>query len=44
VPALSGWRHELFGAKALELKRGRLALTVENNKVVTLEWQDAPAE
>jgi ribonuclease D len=42
VPALSGWRHELFGAKALELKRGRLALTVENNKVVTLEWQDAP--
>ncbi|MDB5643238.1 MAG: hypothetical protein JWN07_2555, partial [Hyphomicrobiales bacterium] len=24
------------------LKRGRLALTVENNKVVTLEWQDAP--
>jgi hypothetical protein len=26
------------------LKRGRLALTVENNKVVTLEWQDAPAE
>jgi ribonuclease D len=44
VPALSGWRHDLFGAKALELKRGRLALTVENNKVVTLEWQDAPAE
>lgn len=44
VPALTGWRHELFGQKALELKRGRLALTVENNKVVTLEWQDAPAE
>ena len=42
VAALSGWRFELFGAKALELKRGRLALTVENNKVVTLEWQDAP--
>jgi ribonuclease D len=44
VQALSGWRHELFGQKALELKRGRLALTVENNKVVTLKWQDAPAE
>jgi ribonuclease D len=42
VPALSGWRQELFGAKALELKRGRLALTVENNKVVTLEWREAP--
>ena len=26
---------------ALELKRGRLALTVENGKVVTLEWRDA---
>ena len=44
VPALSGWRHELFGTKALELKRGRLALTVENNKVIMLEWQEAPAE
>jgi hypothetical protein len=31
----------LFGARALELKRGRLALTVENGKVVTLEWRDA---
>ena len=44
TPALSGWRRELFGAKALELKQGRLALTVENGKVVTLEWQDAPGE
>jgi ribonuclease D len=42
VPALSGWRREIFGAKALELKHGRLALTVENGKVITLEWQDAP--
>ena len=42
VPALSGWRREIFGAKALELKCGRLALTVENGKVVTLEWHDAP--
>ncbi len=38
--ALTGWRYELFGAKALELKRGRLALTVENGKVVTLEWHE----
>ena len=29
--------------RALELKHGRLALTVENGKVVTLEWQDAEA-
>ena len=42
VPALAGWRHELFGAKALELKHGRLALTLERGKVITLEWQDGP--
>jgi len=42
VAAMSGWRRELFGAKALELKQGRLALTVEEGKVVTLEWRDAP--
>ena len=40
VGALSGWRRELFGAKALELKYGRLALTLERGKVVTLEWQE----
>ena len=42
VAALSGWRREMFGAQALELKHGRLALTIENGKVVPLEWQDAP--
>ncbi len=42
TPALAGWRRDLFGAKALELKHGRLALTVENGKVVTLEWRDDP--
>jgi ribonuclease D len=44
VPALKGWRRELFGAKALQLKHGRLALTVENNRVVTLEWHEAQDE
>jgi len=37
VPALTGWRRELFGTKALELKHGRLALTVEKGKLVPLE-------
>jgi ribonuclease D len=41
VAAMKGWRRTLFGARALELKRGNLALTVENGKVVTLEWRDA---
>jgi ribonuclease D len=41
VPALAGWRRKLFGDRALDLKHGRLALTVEHGKVVTLEWRDA---
>ena len=40
VPALDGWRRTMFGAKAIDLKNGRLALTVESGKVVALEWQD----
>ena len=44
VAALKGWRRELFGVKALQLKHGRLALTVENNRVVTLEYHDADPE
>jgi ribonuclease D len=43
VPALAGWRRKLFGARALELKHGRLALTVEHGKVVMLEWQEQSA-
>src|SRR5712691_8559102 len=37
VPALSGWRRELFGEKALALKHGQLALAVEHNRVVAVE-------
>jgi ribonuclease D len=37
VPALHGWRRELFGEKALALKHGKLALAVEDGKVVALE-------
>jgi len=37
VPALKGWRRELFGEKALSLKHGRLALAVENGRVVAVE-------
>jgi len=37
VPALHGWRRELFGDKALALKQGRLALAVEKNRVVAIE-------
>lgn len=40
VPALTGWRYDLFGGSALDLKHGRLALTIEAGKVIALEWQD----
>ncbi|PSC05295.1 ribonuclease D [Alsobacter soli] len=34
VPALNGWRRELFGDRALALKHGRLALAMNDGKVV----------
>jgi len=37
VPALAGWRRELFGEKALALKHGKLALAIEKGKVATVE-------
>jgi ribonuclease D len=37
VPAMHGWRRELFGEKALALKQGRLLLAMERGRVVTLE-------
>jgi ribonuclease D len=37
VPALKGWRRDLFGEKALALKQGRLALAVDNGRVVTVD-------
>jgi ribonuclease D len=37
VPALKGWRRELFGERALDLKHGRLALAIERSRVVTVE-------
>jgi ribonuclease D len=37
VPALSGWRRDLFGDKALALKHGKLALAIENGRVAVVE-------
>lgn len=36
VPALRGWRRKLFGADALKLKRGEVALTVAGGEVVAV--------
>ena len=34
VPALQGWRREIFGERALALKHGKLALAMRGGKVV----------
>jgi ribonuclease D len=39
VPALHGWRRELFGEKALALKHGQLALAIERGKVAAVARQ-----
>lgn len=36
IPALSGWRREIFGADALALKEGRIALSVEGRRIKLL--------
>lgn len=33
VPAMRGWRYEIFGADAQSLKRGELALTVDRDQI-----------
>jgi ribonuclease D len=43
VPALKGWRRELFGEKALRLKQGQLALAVERGRVVAVERPQSDA-
>jgi ribonuclease D len=44
VPALHGWRRELFGENALGIKSGRLAMTIRNGRVVTYPSSEAFAE
>jgi ribonuclease D len=41
VPAMKGWRRELFGEKAVALKHGKLALAVERGRVVTVDRDKA---
>lgn len=46
VAALKGWRHDLFGADALALKSGAVALAVERGQIVTVprHAKDADAQ
>jgi len=37
IPALTGWRRQVFGDEALKLKRGEIALVLENGRVEAVE-------
>ena len=37
VPAMKGWRHQMFGEKAVALKHGKLALAMEKGRVIAVE-------
>jgi ribonuclease D len=39
VPALKGWRRDLFGEMAIALKHGRVALAIEKGRVSAVERQ-----
>jgi ribonuclease D len=40
VPALTGWRRDLFGEAALDLKHGRIGLTVAGKTVKIVPLRD----
>jgi ribonuclease D len=40
IKPLSGWRYEIFGSTALDLKAGKLALAVKDRKVISLKTQE----
>ena len=44
VPAMKGWRYEMFGRQAELLKCGELALKVEAGEVVTVSLPPARAK
>ena len=37
VPALSGWRHQVFGREALELCDGKVGLVLQGKKITTIK-------
>ena len=38
VPALSGWRREVFGDAAIALKHGSVALTIRDGKIAPITF------
>lgn len=37
IPALQGWRREVFGGAALDLKASKLAFTLKGKKIILLK-------
>jgi ribonuclease D len=37
IPALSGWRRELFGDAALKVRDGRMALAIKDRSVTVID-------
>jgi len=44
LPALHGWRHEVFGKDAVALRKGELAIAVENGDAVVVELEEEENE
>lgn len=44
VPALHGWRREVFGDRALQLVRGEIALKFERRKIAVFETHKHPVD
>jgi ribonuclease D len=44
LPALHGWRHEVFGKDAVALRKGELAIAVENGDAVVVELEEEEKE
>ncbi len=44
VPALHGWRRDIFGADALRLKHGRLALVIKDQKLALIDMDQRAAD
>ncbi|WP_420549898.1 ribonuclease D [Curvivirga sp.] len=40
IPAMSGWRWEVFGKRAMELKSGKLAITAKGKDIEIIEIED----
>ena len=41
IRAQTGWRHDVFGAAALRLKHGKIALAANGRRIKMIELDDA---